>query len=224
MNIWDPSKDSLIAQTYNVDNLAGKDKNKVKLQKTYKLPVNKTVPLFGFVGRLCHQKGLDLICESMDILGDLNMQMVFLGVGETKYQDVLLKMAEKYPEKVCVDITFDEKKAHQIYAGSDVFLIPSIFEPCGLSQMISLRYGTLPLVYHTGGLADTVKPYDKNGNGFVFYMYENSSFITAVKDAVEVFHQEDVFKELVKKAFTYDFIWENSAKQYLYVYEKLTVE
>ncbi|MCK5581023.1 MAG: glycogen synthase GlgA [Candidatus Omnitrophica bacterium] len=219
-SIWNPKADSLLASKYSKEGLEGKRKNKHALQKMAKLAIKPEVPVFGFVGRLSHQKGIDLIEEAMEDIIAQDIQFVFLGVGEEKYELLLKELAARYPDKISVNIAFDEKMAHQIYAGSDFFLMPSQYEPCGLSQMISLRYGTIPVVHRTGGLADTVTPFDQDGNGFVFDEYTKDAFVSVVSGAVDFYQGRSAFAALVEKAFTYDFSWKESAKQYLGLYHQ----
>ena len=222
---WNPAIDLYIKSKYSpADDLAKKYINKADLQQISKLLVSTDVPLFGFVGRLSHQKGIDLIFDAMEDLLKMDLQVVFKGVGDGKYYPLLKNLATKYPKKFALHVTFDEKLAHQVYAGSDIFLMPSVYEPCGLSQMISLKYGTVPLVYHTGGLIDTVQPYEQGGNGFVFKDYTVKDFIKTVKTAIEVYHNKSKFNELVANAFQCHFSWTESAKQYLALYEGVAAQ
>ncbi len=153
----------------------------------------------------------------------LDVQLIFQGVGEEKYKKILKNFKKKYPEKIAVHLKFDESLAHQIYAGSDIFMIPSSYEPCGLSQMISFRYGTIPLVYKTGGLADTVMPFrvsSAQGDGFVFVRYETDAIVRAFKTAVNAFKKKEIFQDLISYVMKYDFSWATSAKEYKKLYQK----
>lgn len=221
-DIWNPEKDGLIEQKYSVGDFEeAKLTNKVQLQKELRLDIQENVPLFGFVGRLSHQKGIDLILETMEDFIKMGAQMAFLGVGDAQYQEKLNQMASRYPQNIAVRLEFNESLGHQIYAGSDLFLMPSQFEPCGLSQMISLCYGTIPVVYKTGGLADTIKSYGLfkgNGNGFVFLNYSKAAFLNMIKKADKVFHQKDKFRRLRKNAMCSEFSWKQSARQYQELY------
>ena len=220
---WDPRKDSWIEKTYSPENLDGKYVNKNHLQELFGLPREENIPLFGFVGRLSSQKGLDLVAQAMEEIGRMDVQLVFLGVGEEKYHRILKDMVARYPQKVAVHLKYDERLAHRVYAGSDLFLMPSVYEPCGLSQMISLRYGTIPLVFKTGGLADTVASFDAadgRGNGFVFFKYDKGSFIQAVKLAIKTYKDKKTFSNLVKRAFECRFSWTDSAQEYITLYEQ----
>ncbi|MFA5088931.1 MAG: glycogen synthase GlgA [Candidatus Omnitrophota bacterium] len=221
--IWDPARDRLIAKNFSSDNIAAKQENKKALQEDANLPVRADIPVFSFVGRLDYQKGIELLAQAMDELMKMDLQVVILGVGEQKYHRLLNDLAGRYPKKIVCHLKFDEKKAHQIYAGSDFFLMPSRFEPCGLSQMISLRYGTIPIVFKTGGLADTVLSFDESsgeGNGFVFDKHDWASFIGAVRQAERIYRKKDIFRTLTQKAARHDFSWDRSAKEYQRVYEE----
>ena len=153
----------------------------------------------------------------------MNVQMIFLGIGEEKYQKLLKDWNKKHPEKIAVHLDFDEKTAHQVYAASDFFLMPSGFEPCGLSQMIALRYGALPVVHKTGGLADTIVHFDapdKKGNGFTFEQYDEKALTRCIHQAVAVYKNKRLMSELAEKAFHYNFSWDKSAKEYQKLYQQ----
>jgi starch synthase len=220
--VWDPQHDSWLAAPYSATDLSGKAANKADLQRSCHFAVNGRVPLLSFVGRLSKQKGVDVLIPALEgILRHNDVQVVFLGVGEDRYHRMLQHLAGNFGGKVSVHLKFDEGLAHKIYAGSDIFLMPSQYEPCGLSQMISLRYGTIPLVFHTGGLADTVMPFDQQGNGFVFYHYNSGAVYETIRRAIEVFHNEPLFRSLIEKAFEYNFSWDIAAQHYLHLYEQL---
>ena len=217
--VWDPATDKLIFRPYSRDHcIEAKGENKKSLQKRLELPVDADIPVFGFVGRLSHQKGMDLIFESAKQLLSLPAQFIFHGVGDEKHKIQLKALARKHPENAAACLEFDEQTAHQIYAGSNFFLMPSIFEPCGLSQMISLRYGTLPIVFNVGGLADTIK---HEINGLVFTKYTAKDFVDVVKEALRIFNDGGRMPRLIQSAFQEDFSWDHSAKQYVKVYEQL---
>jgi starch synthase len=216
LEAFNPATDKNIVKKYSVSNLEAKLQNKLALQKEMNLEVNKDIPLVAMVSRLAWQKGLELIEDKL--INDLEMQVVILGTGEKKYEDYLEKLAKKYPGKLAVKIMFSSAMAQKIYAGSDFFLMPSRFEPCGLGQMIAMRYGSLPIVRATGGLEDTV---DKTV-GFVFNKFSARAFYLAVKRAVDLYHKEPkVFKKMQIKAMKKDFSWNNSAKKYLKLYKNL---
>jgi starch synthase len=215
-SIWDPGTDNKIAENYSAKDLAGKKAAKADLQKLSKLPVKSTVPLFGIVSRLAQQKGFDILAEGIDAICKMDLQLVILGTGDQKYHDVLEAMVKKYPKVISLHIKFDDALAHKIYAGSDIFLMPSKYEPCGLGQMISLRYGTVPLVYKTGGLADTVD--DKNG--YVFDKYSKDELIKTIKKAVKDFKAQKEWKELMLRGMKCNFSWSAQSKKYIELYEK----
>ena len=220
--IWNPQNDKFITQNYSGDNFKkAKQTNKTQLQKELGLRISDDIPLFGFVGRLSHQKGVDLILDSIEDLITMDVQIVFLGVGDEQYQNVLNQAASRHCENIAVCSNFNEPLGHRIYAGSDFFLMPSRFEPCGLSQMISLGYGTVPIVFKTGGLADTIKPFGvfaQNGNGLMFSKYHKANFLKEIKRAIKIFGQKDKFERLRKNAFHSQFTWEKSASQYREIY------
>ena len=217
--VWDPATDKLIFRPYSRDNcLEAKRENKKALQKKLGLPVDSNIPVFGFVGRLSHQKGMDLIFESAKQLLSLPAQFIFHGVGDEKHKTQLKVLAQKHPEKVAACLEFDEEIAHQVYASSNFFLMPSIFEPCGLSQMISLRYATLPIVFNVGGLADTIR---HEINGLVFTKYTAKDFVDVVKEALRIFNDGERMPRLIENALKADFSWDHSADEYVRVYEKL---
>ena len=179
------------------------------------------IPVFGFVGRLSHQKGIDLFLAALEDMEQRNVQIVVLGVGDPQYHQLFTEQQKKNPDRLAALFQFDEKLAHQIYAGSDFLLMPSVFEPCGLNQMISLRYGTIPVVSRVGGLADTVTPWKDDGNGFVLEDYTVEGFLTAIDEAVDCYRQPERFAALARQAFTFDFSWDRSAVEYIKIYNSL---
>lgn len=213
--VWDPERDSLLVHPYGWDSLEYKAENKEWLQERCKLPVDAAIPLMGMVSRLVDQKGCDLLIESMGQLASLGIQLIVLGIGEPRYQEQLQKEMRAHPRFLSVNLTFDETLAHRIYGGADLFLMPSKYEPCGLGQMIALRYGTIPVVHKTGGLADTVTA----GNGFVFDAYRSGSLLSAVKQAAHAYAEQDRWRSLVEQAMMSRFSWEHSARQYRELYE-----
>ena len=219
--IWDPQTDNFIFKKYSKeDHVEGKKENKVEIQKYFKLDVKEDVPLFGFVGRLSHQKGVDLLLESLDEIMGMDVQIIIQGVGDDAYYSRLKKFASRNPEKFALHLDFDEDLAHKIYAASDLFLMPSHYEPCGLSQMISLKYGTIPVVSNIGGLADTVVSCDLDeGNGFKFLEYTRDSFIEIFKKACSSYANKGLFSRLIENSFNANFPWERSAEEYIKVYK-----
>lgn len=218
---FDPVTDSCIARNYDHKSIEKKKENKYALQAAMKLPVGD-VPLFGLISRLVDQKGLDLLKEIFGGLMNQDLQFVLLGSGDSHYEEFFRQMAAKYPEKAAVHLGFNGPLAQQIYAGCDMFLMPSRFEPCGLGQLISLRYGTIPIVRATGGLADTVVNYDlitKKGNGFVFKDYRSGELQETIQRALYVYREKkEMWADMVREAMTCDFSWTNSAAEYEKLY------
>ena len=206
-----------------------KRKNKTALQKEFNLPTKEDVLLIGIVSRMTDQKGFDLIDYILDeMLANQNIQLVVLGTGEERYENMFRYFKDKYPQKLSVCIGYSEEKAHRIYASCDAFLMPSLFEPCGLSQMMSMRYGTIPIVRETGGLKDTVEPYNEyehTGTGFSFANYNAHEMYDAIKYAYRVYHNyPNEWNEMVKRVMKVDFSWNSSAKKYEDIYNKIIDE
>lgn len=216
VNFFNPAVDKNIKHKYSIKTINNKNKNKLFLQKLLSLPINKNIAVIGFISRLAWQKGIELITE--DIIKNSNCQFIFLGTGQKKYESCLKKLARKYPDKVSAQIKFDIKLAQMIYAGSDIFLMPSRFEPCGLGQMISMRYGAVPIVRATGGLKDTV---DKKV-GFSFREFSAKELFLALNRALKIYYdQPKKWRSLQKNCMKRDFSWNKSAKEYLRLYKKL---
>ncbi|MCM8758464.1 MAG: glycogen synthase GlgA [Candidatus Omnitrophica bacterium] len=218
---WNPLYDDRISKKYRTRK--GKIANKLYLQEKFSLPLDQNLVVFGFVGRLVEQKGIDLIIEAVDMLKGKDFQFVCLGTGDASYEQAVQMLAAKYPEKVGVKIGFDDALARQIYAGSDFFLMPSRFEPCGLGQLISLKYGTIPVVRKTGGLADTVKPIDlsnDDGWGIVFENPQPAQLKEAMDQALRIYVDQDLMEKLFKRANSLDFSWNKSIQKYLSLYDK----
>lgn len=220
---YNPETSSKIMTNYNAETAAiNKPKDKIALQEKVGLPV-KDVPVLSVIARVVYHKGFDVLAEGMNEILKQDVQLVVLGVGEKHYINRLKYLNEKYPDKVSVNDFFDTELAEQIYAGSDMFLMPSIFEPCGLSQLISLRYGTIPIVRSTGGLRDTVIGYLSNkeeGNGFTFWGDLVEDFVNVTKKALETYENKEEWNDLVKKVMKQDFSWTKSAKEYAKLYER----
>ena len=219
---WNPETDPYLHKRYQSSSIGiGKRANKAALQKYLGLPVSAKTPLVGLVGRLAHQKGIDFVIELINHYADADIQWVIVGTGEEHYEQALLALAEQYPERISVHIDFNEELSHRIESAADMFLMPSRFEPCGLNQMYSLLYGTVPVVRKTGGLADTV--FDpvvdpKKANGFVFVQAEADAFKEAFARALAMYKQPRKWAALRKRGFNENFTWENSARRYLQVY------
>jgi starch synthase len=222
--VWDPSVDELIPHRYDVKSMDLKLENKKALLAKFGLPFREKTPVIGIISRLADQKGFDLIDDVMDELLAMNMQLVVLGTGEKKYHDLFERVQKKNPEKVGVALTFNNELAHLIEAGSDMFLMPSRYEPCGLNQLYSLRYGTIPIVRATGGLDDTIEDYSPStggGTGFKFKKYDSREMLHAVHRAVQTYADQTVWRKLMKTGMNKDFSWEASAKKYIQLYRGL---
>jgi len=225
--IWNSSTDKLLAAPYDVTNVLEKKwENKEALRE--QLGLSRTdggKMVFGLVSRLTDQKGLDLVDAIFPQIMDGNTQVVVLGTGDPRYENAFRYYEEKYKGDVCAYISYNEGLAHRIYAGADAFLVPSLFEPCGLTQLIAMRYGTVPVVRETGGLKDTVLPYnaEKNeGNGFTFDKYQPGLLLQAVNNAKTLFFTDRPrWDDMVKRNMLKDVSWEQSAKQYLDFYLEL---
>jgi len=178
----------------------------------------------GIISRLTDQKGFDLIGEAIDGIAEQDMQMVVLGTGQLKYHKLFQGMSARYPDKIAVKLGFDNRLAHQIEAGSDMFLMPSKYEPCGLNQLYSLRYGTVPIVRATGGLADTIADYDiraDSGTGFVFREYSSGAMMTAIERALVVFADSERWQRLMARDMQQRWSWEESARKYMELYDRI---
>ena len=223
---WNPGTDPHLVCNYNRRTLANKTKNKLSLQEELGLTISAKIPLLGFVGRLVEQKGVGLILAQMDQLLSQDCQLVILGSGLPHYEQALRKIAAQHPTKVAITLGYNETVAHRIEASSDIFLMPSIFEPCGLNQMYSLRYGTLPVVHAVGGLRDTVfeetqENIPEQVNGFIFSGATVEGLFAAIQRALALFQYKDQWKKLQLNAMSKDFSWDVSAKKYLAIYEKI---
>ena len=214
--VWDPNTDNFIMQNFSAKNIEDKSFNKEDLQSKCSLPVDKNIPVLGIVSRLVEAKGLDVLSKSLDELCKMDAQLIILGMGDLKYHQLLTAAQKKYPKKISVNLKFDDPLAHKIYAGSDIFLMLSEYEPCGLGQLISLHYGTIPLVFKTGGLADTI---NKN-NGFLLTKRNKEEFLKLLKKAVTVFKDKKKWMLLAHNAMKCNFSWEASAKKYIQLYVK----
>ena len=225
---YDPEKDPMIVKNYTVDTIEDKVQNKLALQEALGLEVNADIPLIAMVGRLSNQKGLDLVDH---VLGDImaeNVQLVVLGMGEARYTNLFSWAEQQYRGKMAARFAMDHELAHRLYASADFFLMPSQFEPCGLSQMMSLRYGTVPIVRETGGLRDTVLSYNeytKEGNGFSFFNYNAHDMLHVIKRALSYYKdQPEVITELRIRGMKGDYSWTHSAGEYVKLYEQIAVK
>lgn len=225
---WNPMKDQFILKKYEPKNFVeGKLENKIELQRHMELPVDINVPIFGFVGRLSHQKGLDSIIQAIAELEHDNLQMVIQGLGDEHYQQELDGLQKHRKDKLSLAFEYNERVAHMIYAGSDWFLMPSQFEPCGLTQMISMCYGAPPIVNRTGGLVDTVKSFNEEkltGNGLVCKENNPAAFVHAIRRAIKLFDDKKSYFQLVSNSMHSKFPWKDSAKKYKEFYQCLLSE
>lgn len=220
-----PETDGRIYQSFSADAPDGKRINKEKLQRELGLE-QRDVPVFSIVSRLADQKGLDLVAQVVEPLMQNDVQFVVVGTGENRYEHMFRSFAERYAGRMSANILFDDTLAQKVYAGSDIFLMPSLFEPCGLGQMTSLRYGTIPIVRKTGGLADTVTQFDPEtgeGNGFVFETYDSNGLLWAINEALRVYADKDKWNIIIQNALKCDYSWKSSATKYISMYEKLLV-
>lgn len=223
-NIYNPETDKNIDVNYTVSTLDKKVANKTALQKLFNLPINEDIPVLGMVTRLVAMKGLDMVRYILDELLQEDIQFVLLGTGEKEYEDLFNYFQSVYPEKMASRIYFNESQSHKIYAGTDLFIMPSLAEPCGISQLISLRYGTVPLVRETGGLKDTVRPYNKytgEGNGFSFKNQNANELLFTIKEALNLYKDKTKWRELMISGMNSKNDWEESSKEYIRLYNEI---
>jgi starch synthase len=222
---WNPATDPHLPQAFSADDLSGKAAAKLAVLQQYGLPTDEAArqrPLIGMISRMTDQKGLPLIERIAADLPHLDATIVVLGTGEARYQEMWRALARSYPQKVGVKIGFDEGLAHVIEAGLDMFLMPSLFEPCGLNQMYSLHYGTVPIVRRVGGLADTVRDYQpgcEDASGFVFDGYSSWELLRTIRRALETFGNLEVWRTLQVNGMRQDLSWDRSAREYVKIYE-----
>jgi len=222
--VWDPTTDPHLASRYTAEKLAGKSLCKLALQQRQRLPERHEL-LIGMVQRLVEQKGIDILLQALEPLMALPLQLVILGTGEAAYERSLRQWARRFPDRLAVALAFDNALAHQIEAGADAFLMPSRFEPCGLNQMYSMRFGTVPIVRRVGGLADTVVDVNpttaaKTATGFVFEEYSAEALVDAVRRAMTAFRDHALWTRLMRTGMRQDFSWARSARDYITVYER----
>lgn len=223
-NAWNPATDRALAATYTVDDLNGKAACKLALLRAFGMVEDLESPLLGMVTRLTDQKGVDLVLQTLERLFALDVNLVILGSGERQYEGFLAALARRYPDRLGIRLGFNDALAHQIQAGSDCLLMPSRFEPCGLTQMYAMRYGTIPIVRATGGLRDTVTPFDpltRQGVGFVFTETTDDALVGTVQAALSVFADKSAWRQLQRNAMASDFSWDRSAARYIELYRQL---
>lgn len=220
---WSPEKDPCLPKNFSVTSLQGKKACKTSLQSAFGLPTTNEAPLIASISRLADQKGFDLVVAAIEKMLALGVQYVLLGTGERKYHELFTDLAHKYPEALAVKIAYDNDLAHLMEGGADMFLMPSRYEPCGLNQIYSLRYGTVPIVRGVGGLEDTIRdnPRDpSDSTGFKFYDYSPEALLAAVERAVQTYRNTEPWTAMVKRCMNADFSWEKSATAYLSLYQR----
>ena len=219
---FNPQDDKFIFKNFSINSLGNKLENKLALQRELGLPQKKDTPMIGLISRLTHQKGCDLIVNMIDRLLQRDIQIVILGTGDYWYEETFKNLQYRYPDKVSANIKFDNALAHKIYAATDMFLMPSLFEPCGLGQLLALRYGSIPIVRETGGLKDTISPYNKYngvGNGFGFKNFNSNELMQIIEYALTIYNDKNAWNNIIRQAMNSDNSWEKSAMQYKWLYE-----
>ena len=225
--VWSPASDKLIPFKYTEENMDGKEQNKQALLTRVNMTYKENTPVIGMISRIVDQKGYSILLESLEQIMELNVQIIILGTGDKKLEKQIQSFQKKYADKISLNQAFDETLAHMIEAGSDIFLMPSNYEPCGMNQMYSLKYGTIPIVFNIGGLAETITEYnfeEKKGNGFVFEKYTAKDLLRAIKRALKIYKKNDLWRELQIEAMQQDFSWDRSVEKYLDIYHTLLAE
>lgn len=228
--VWDPGHDPFLEKPFNSRSFSVKQHNKLVLQREFRLPANPDIPLIGMVSRLVEQKGIDLVIASLPQLMQLPFQCVILGSGQPVYEQAIKALAKRHPDRIAIRIGYDEALAHRVEGGADMFLMPSRFEPCGLNQLYSLRYGTVPIVHRTGGLADTVVHADPvhlaegTATGIVFDTPDTAALGSALRLALNLYQDTRVWKRIARTGMRQSFSWRTSAEQYLDLYRALLVK
>lgn len=223
--IWNSETDRFIPSNFSIEDLSGKTRCKVALQQHFLLNENPVIPILSVVSRLAWQKGMELILKVVPkLLQQDRIQFVLLGIGDPKLEQQFNELSKKYPAKAGIALTYNEYLAHQIEAGADIFLMPSRYEPCGLNDKYSLRYGTVPVAFKTGGLADSIIDYSSDmnrGTGFLFETYDESHFLTAIEKALKIFQSKHEWSQLMRRGMHQDFSWQNSADAYFKLYQTM---
>ncbi len=222
-DIWNPETDKFINHHYSIANLEGKLENKRELQRMYGLPERDDVPIISIISRLVEMKGVDLVAYILDELLQSDIQFIVLGTGDRQYEDMLKYFEWKYPDKLAARIYYNNEESHKIYAGSDFLLMPSLSEPCGVAQLIAMRYGTIPIVREAGGLKDTVTPYsefNKDGTGFSFANINAHDMLYTIRRAISYYYNEE-FKDIISNAMNAKNDWEESSKTYIDLYKRI---
>jgi starch synthase len=222
-NEFNPANDPNIFKNYDYKKIQGKKVNKKNLQKMFSLPQDEKIPVIGMVTRIVEQKGFDLLFDAMDSIMVMNVQLIIMGGGDKNYENKIKSFIKKYPKKINAHLEFNTEDATKVYAGSDMFLMPSRFEPCGITQLIAMRYGTIPIARHIGGLIDTTtdfNPATGKGNSFIFNKYNSSELLMAVTKAIVNYGHQPVWRNLAIKAMRESNSWKIPAKKYLELYKK----
>jgi len=222
--IWSPEKDKLLPKRYTSKTLEDKLENKRELAEKFRFRYDVNIPIIGIISRLFDYKGIDLITEAASEMMKMNLQIILLGTGDKKYHNFFEKLGNKHPDKFQAYLGFNDELAHLIEAGADIFLMPSRYEPCGLNQMYSLMYGTVPLVRETGGLADTVERFNEKtgeGNGFMFKNYDSAAMMKELHRALKIFDDKKTWTKIMKNGMKSDFSWNSSAKKYIDLYKTI---
>ena len=218
-----PATDPFLAANFQASTLERRLENKLALQREAKLPEDPDVPVLSIISRLTDSKGIDILGDAIDHILDLGLQFVLLGTGEQHYHNLFSEMVEDYPDQAAIFLTFNAPLAQRIFAGSDMFLMPSRYEPCGTNQMVAMHYGCVPIVRATGGLADTVTDFDPStsqGNGFVFEAYDRWSLFAAIVRATETYKHKEVWRGIQRRGMGADFSWDRSARKYVDLYRR----
>lgn len=222
--VWHPEKDKHVAKKYSIKSIENKLANKEDLASKFGFKYDENIPIIGVISRLYDEKGMDLINDAFADIMKLKLQFVLLGTGDKKYHTFFDKMSHKHKDKFACYLGFNDELAHVIEAGADIFLMPSKYEPCGLNQMYSLTYGTIPVVRETGGLADTVIPFNEKtgeGNGFIFKKYDSAVMLKELKKAIKLFDDKKTWAKIIRNAMKSDFSWHASSKKYIDLYKTI---
>ena len=222
--VYNPKTDKHLVKNYDFETIKDKKKNKTALQEKYGLPVDEDIPVVAMVSRLVEMKGLELVARILDELLQEDIQFIMLGTGDQEYENMFRHFQAKYPDKMAARVYFNEAESHLIYGASDIFVMPSMSEPCGISQLISLRYGTIPVVREVGGLKDTVEPYNRytgEGNGLSFKNFNAHELLFSIKEALYLYKDKKIWNKLIKSAMNSKNDWEESSKEYIELYKSL---
>jgi len=218
---WNPKTDPYLAANYSAANLEGKKECKLDLLKEFRLPLSIETPLLGIASYLSSQKGFDILLEAVPELMEMDVALLVLGKGDEKYENLFFNIQKQYKQKIGIRFEINPALAHKVVAGADVFLIPSLYEPCGLNQMCSFRYGTVPVVRATGGLSETVKPFNPStlkGNGFIFKEFSSQALLESLKEALGCYHKPNLWEKIIQEGLREDVSWEAAARKYARLY------